>query len=83
MYEIIFSKNAERFLDKLDNSDRERIIKTLERIKIRPEIFLEKLIGEEGYKFRVGDYRLFIELDKGNLCILVIEIGNRKNIYKK
>ena len=82
MYNIIFSKQAESFLDKLENSDRERIIKTLDRIKIRPERFLEKLIGEEGYKFRVGDFRLFIDLDKGNLLISVIKIGDRKNIYK-
>ncbi len=82
MYKIIFSKQSERFLDKLDNIDRERIIKALERIRIRPELFLEKLIGEEGYKFRVGDYRLFIDINKGNLLILVIKIGYRKNIYK-
>ena len=82
MYNIIFSKQAESFLDKLENSDRERIIKTLDRIKIRPERFLEKLIGEEGYKFRIGDFRLFIDLDKGNLLISVIKIGDRKNIYK-
>ena len=82
MYRIIFSKQAESFLDKLENSDRERVIKTLERIKIRPERFLEKLVGEEGYKFRIGDFRLFIDLDKGNLLISVIKIGYRKNIYK-
>ena len=82
MYQIIFSKTAEKFLDKLDSSDRERIIKALERIRVRPERFLEKLVGEKGYKFRVGDYRLFIDLDKGNLMISVIKIGYRKNIYK-
>jgi mRNA interferase RelE/StbE len=82
MYNTIFSKQAESFLDKLENSDRERIVKTLDRIKIRPERFLEKLIGEEGYKFRIGDFRLFIDLDKGNLLISVIKIGYRKNIYK-
>jgi mRNA interferase RelE/StbE len=82
MYQIILSKYAEGFLDKLNDIDRERIIKALERIRLRPERFLEKLVGEEGYKFRVGDYRLFIDLDRGNLLILVIKIGHRKNIYK-
>lgn len=82
MYQVIFSGSAERFLAKLNHSDRERVIKALERIKIRPERFLEKLIGDEGYKFRVGDYRLFIDLDRGNLLIIVIKIGYRKNIYK-
>ena len=82
IYEIKFAKNAEQFLDKLEQIDRERILKSLERIRIRPERFLEKLVGDEGHKFRVGYYRLFIDLDKRNLLILVIKIGYRKNIYK-
>ncbi|MEX2017273.1 MAG: type II toxin-antitoxin system RelE/ParE family toxin [Candidatus Pacearchaeota archaeon] len=82
MYHIIFSKKAETFLDKLNNSERERIIRALERIRIRPEHFLEKRVGEEGYKFRVGDYRLFIDLNKNDLLILVVKIGYRKNVYK-
>ncbi len=82
IYEVKFTKNAEKFLDKLEQADRERILKALERIRIRPERFLEKLVGDEGYKFRVGYYRLFLDLDKGNLFILVIKIGYRKNIYK-
>jgi mRNA interferase RelE/StbE len=82
MYGIIFSEKAERFLDKLNNSERERIIRALERTRIRPEAFLEKLAGEEGYKFRIGNYRLFLDLNKNDLLILVIKIGYRKNVYK-
>jgi len=82
MYNIILSQKAERFLDKLNDLDRERIVRALERIRIRPESFLEKLVGGEGYKFRVGNYRLFIDLNKNSLLIMVITIGYRKNIYK-
>lgn len=82
MYNIIFSQKAERFLDKLNASDRERIIRALERIKIRPENFLEKLIGKDSYKFRVGNYRLFIDIEQDKLLIMVIKIGYRKNVYK-
>mgnify|MGYP001610442110 CR=1 FL=1 len=82
MYNIIFSQKAERFLDKLNDSDRERIVRALERIRIRPESFLEKLVGEEGYKFKVGNYRLFIDLNQNSLLIMVIKIGYRKNVYK-
>lgn len=83
MYEIEYSEKAERFLDKLDHKERERIINALERIRIRPEHFIEKLVGEEGFKFRVGNYRAFLDLDNGKLIILVLEIGHRKNVYKK
>jgi mRNA interferase RelE/StbE len=82
MCNIIFSEKAERFLGKLNGSERERIVRAVERIRIRPEAFLEKLVGEEGYKLRVGNYRLFIDLNKNDLLISVIKIGYRKNIYK-
>lgn len=82
MYNIIFSEKAERFLGKLNDLDRERIVRALERIRMRPESFLEKLVGEAGYKFKVGSYRLFIDLNQDSLLIMVIKIGYRKNVYK-
>jgi mRNA interferase RelE/StbE len=83
MYNIIFTRKSEGQLDKLDNSIRERIISSLERIRIRPENFVERLVGEPGYKFRIGDYRLILDINNDQLIILVIEIGHRRNIYKK
>jgi mRNA interferase RelE/StbE len=83
MYKVIFVEKAEKQLEKLDNLTQERIIKAFERIKIRPEAFVEKLVGESGYKLRVGDYRLILDIDKSQLIILVLKLGHRKNIYKE
>ncbi|MFH1133328.1 MAG: type II toxin-antitoxin system RelE/ParE family toxin [Nanoarchaeota archaeon] len=82
MYEVIFSKKAEKFLDKLPQVDRERILLAAEKLRIRPETFITRMVGEKVYKFRVGDYRLLVDLDKGNLIVLVITIGHRRNVYK-
>ena len=83
MYEIIFSDKAKSQFNKLEKNVQERIGSVLERIKLRPEHFLEKLIGEPGFKLRVGDYRIFLEIYNDKLVIFVIELGHRKNIYKK
>ncbi|MBU1200997.1 MAG: type II toxin-antitoxin system RelE/ParE family toxin [Nanoarchaeota archaeon] len=82
MYEIILAKNVEKFLDKLDFKERERIILGLEKLRIRPEAYLKRLVGEKAYKFRVGDYRLIVDLIKNQLIVLVVKIGHRRNIYK-
>lgn len=82
MYEILFSKKAEKFLDKIDNKNRERIILALERLRIRPEAHITKLVGINAYKFRIGEYRLILDLIRKELVILVIKIGHRKDIYK-
>ena len=83
MYEIILAKKVEKFLDKLDSKDRERIILAIEKLRIRPDAYLKRLVGDKSYKFRVGDYRLIVDLEKGKLLVLVIDIGHRKNIYNK
>lgn len=83
MYEIIFSRKAKKQLFKLERTIQEKIIFALERIRIRPEDYLTKLVGDPGYKLRVGDYRVIMDIDKTNLLVLVIKIGHRKDIYKK
>ena len=82
MYSIEFTKKAENQLYKLQKDVQERIIKTLERIKIRPQDYVEKLAGEPGYKLRAGDYRIFLDIDNNRLIILVLKVGHRRNIYK-
>ena len=81
MYEIIFTDKAKKQFFKLENHIQERIGSVLGRVKIRPEHFLEKLVGEASYKIRVGDYRLIVDLDKNKLVILILFLGHRKNVY--
>jgi len=83
MYEIKFSDNALRFFNKLDRPIQERIGAVFERIKMRPQDFVEKLVGEQGYKLRIGDYRVFLDIFEDKLLIFVIEISHRKNAYKQ
>lgn len=82
MFEIIFSDNALKQLKKLDRPLQERIVSALEKIRVRPESYVTKLIGDPAYKLRVGDYRVIIDIDKGNLLVLVIKIGHRKDVLK-
>ena len=81
-YEIIFSDKAFQQLKKLDRPVQERIIATLERIRIRPETHVTRLVGDPGYRLRVGVYRVSLDIDKGRLIILVLKVGHRKRIYK-
>ncbi|MBS3166858.1 type II toxin-antitoxin system RelE/ParE family toxin [Candidatus Woesearchaeota archaeon] len=82
MYELIYSPSALKQLEKLDLNLKKRIIFALERLRIRPESCdIKKLIGMQGYRFRVGDYRIIFDMEKDKLWILVLKIGHRKEIY--
>ena len=83
LYEIIFSQKVKKQLFKLEKIIQERIIAALERIRIRPESYIKKLVGDPGYKIRVGDYRVIMDIDRTKLLVLVIKIGHRRNIYEK
>ena len=82
MYEVIILQKAEKQLHKLNKILQERIINTLERIKIRPYQFVKRKEGTPYYILRVGEYRVILDIKQNKLIILVIEIGHRKNIYK-
>ena len=81
MYEVVFSDIALKQFKKIDHTIQERIICALERIRFRPEAFITKLVGDTAYKFRVGDYRVLLEVDKNKLLILVLKVGHRRNVY--
>ena len=81
-YDIIFSNKALKQLKKLDKSIQKRIIAALERIRVRPETYVTKLVGDTGYRFRVGDYRIIMDIDNKVLKILVLKVGHRKKIYQ-
>ena len=82
-YEITFTDTSRKQFNKLEKDVQERIIKALERIRIRPESYVKKLVGDNCYRLRVGDYRVILDIEKSELIILVIKIGHRKNIYDK
>jgi mRNA interferase RelE/StbE len=88
-WRIEFDPLAGKELDKLDRSQAVRILKFLsERLAKAedPRSIGEALRGAklgEFWKYRVGDYRIIADIQDAVVCILVIRIGNRKDVYKK
>jgi len=82
MYDIQFTRSAQKQFDKLPLDIRERISSVLERARIRPQAYFERLVGDKAYKLRIGDYRVIADIYHDKLLILVIKTGHRKNIYK-
>jgi len=81
-YQIYFTRTAEAQLRKLDRPVQQRIAKTLERIRIRPEKFAKRMVGNPYYSVRAGDYRIIIDIKRKQLIVLVMELGHRKRIYR-
>ena len=82
-YKITFSYFADKQLDKLSTEIQKRIISTLKRCKVRPYPHVKKLVGSKYFRLRMGDYRVILDIIDNELIIHVIELGHRRNIYKK
>jgi len=83
MYELIFDKRALRELGRLDDATKNRIWKKLQECKIEPFRFLEPLIKIRGFKLRVGDYRIILDVREEVRILNVLKVGHRKNIYDR
>ncbi|MBT3407055.1 type II toxin-antitoxin system RelE/ParE family toxin [Candidatus Woesearchaeota archaeon] len=80
---MTFSNFANKQLDKLPFEIQKRIVLTLRRCIIRPYPHVKKLVASKYFRLRVGDYRVILDIIDNKLIIHVIELGHRKNIYKK
>lgn len=78
MFQIIYSKKAAKFLKKQDVPTRKRLVTAISKLPQEGDI--KKLQGADGYRLRVGDFRVIFDVN--GIIIDIIEIGNRGQIYK-
>ncbi len=82
-YTITLSKKAQKQLDQLSDIIAEPILEALQSLEENPRPFgYKKLKGREGYRIRVGNYRIIYTILDVKLIVDIIAIGNRKDIYE-
>ena len=81
-YQMVFTKNAVKDIEKLDFLAKKRLKKKLELLRQDPLKVSKKLIDSKlgQYRYRIGDHRVIFDLDKNS--IVVLKIGHRKEIYR-
>lgn len=87
-WQIKLETTADKEHDKLDLQITKRILKFLhERIALldKPRSIGEPLSGilSDFWKYLVGDYRFICDIQDNIITILVLTIGNRKQVYRR
>ncbi|MAH17012.1 MAG: cytotoxic translational repressor of toxin-antitoxin stability system [Euryarchaeota archaeon] len=80
-FAIKFAAKARKQLARLDREVQQRIVRTLERVRVRPRHYARRLVGSPYYRFRTGDYRIIADIRERELLILVLLVGHRKQVY--
>jgi len=82
-YRVQIKKSAAKELEALPTIDRQRIVERIRSLSTNPRpMGSEKLTGEERYRIRQGDYRILYEIHDRKIFVVVIKIGNRRNVYR-
>lgn len=85
-YSVALTKSARKEFNSLPSKIQSRVTDVLKLLEINPFsdlLQIKKLKGEEHlYRTRVGDYRVVYEIRRNLVCIVVIKIGHRKEIYR-
>ena len=87
-WKIEFSESGFKNLTSLDKPVATRVRKFLiERLAVLddPRSIGEALKGSRlgiYWKYRVGDYRVIANIEDGALRILVVRVGNRREVYR-
>ena len=85
MYEILFTKQADRALRKMSRNTARLIREKLDQLAQDPYARnpnVTKLQGRPGYRLRVGDWRVIYELEDDRLVILVLKVAPRGGVYR-
>jgi mRNA interferase RelE/StbE len=81
-YTVSFQPKAKKALIAASASDRLRITAAIELLRENPlPPKALKLKGRDGYRIRVGKYRIIYSFDGTELVIIVLDIGPRRDIY--
>jgi len=88
VWKIKFDEAAKKDMAKLDKQIAKRImlflrdrIATMENPRNLGEALKGSRLGNF-WRYRVGDYRVIANIEDRDLCILVVKVGSRGDVYR-
>ena len=84
MYRVDLSRRAEKDLDRLPPRGAARVIAVLRRLAEDPRPSgVGKLVAVEGFRVRVGEYRVVYQVNDTVRVVTVYRIRHRREVYRR
>lgn len=81
-YRITIKRSASKEIERIALKDRKRIIEKIRSLASDPrQPGSRKLSGQEKYRVRQGDFRILYLIQDGELIVVVVKVGHRKDVY--
>ncbi|HMD17410.1 MAG TPA: type II toxin-antitoxin system RelE/ParE family toxin [Terriglobales bacterium] len=84
MYKVVTTKSFAKDLSRLPVNRQRRIVEKIYEVAADPYARhnnVTKLQGRDGYRLRIGDWRVIYELHDDRLELWALEVGPRGGIY--
>ena len=82
-YRISILRRAQKALADLQKEDYQRVRDSIKNLAEEPRPSgCSKLSGRQGWRIRVGSYRVIYEIDDLEKVVTVLDIGHRREIYR-
>lgn len=87
MYKVIFEKSIEKDLKKLDKHSRKTLFNWIDKNLngcTEPKIKGKALLYDKKvyWYYRIGDYRLIVEIEDEKIIIVALHYKHRREVYK-
>jgi mRNA interferase RelE/StbE len=85
VYTVTLSRHAARSLRRIEGKQREVIrgrIDTLTRDPRDPRLNVKKLVGRDGYRLRIGNWRVLYDVDDAVRVIAIEDVVQRGEAYR-
>jgi len=83
MYTLLAKPTVEKDLRPIPKRVLENISKAIKSLAIEPrQSQTEKLKGADGYRIRIGDYRILYAIDDAARTVTIHRVRHRKEAYR-
>jgi mRNA interferase RelE/StbE len=83
IYQLSILRRAMKELGRLPEGEYERVRDAVAALADDPRpAGCTKLTGREGWRIRVGNYRVIYEIDDARRQVAVVHVGHRRDVYR-
>jgi len=84
MYRLLLKPSAGKDLDRLQGKTWQRVRDALLALRSKPRpAGCTKLVGDAGWRIRIGDYRAIYDIDDAARTVTILRVKHRKDVYRK
>lgn len=81
-YALLILRRAQKELANLEKTEYQRVRDAIASLAENPRPNnCKKLVGREGWRVRIGNYRVIYEIEDAKQTVTVLHIGHRRDVY--